>query len=115
MICPLCAEETSFIWCVDFESNEWARCKLCDGLTDQAEIDAANHEDLPMLVPVSRKLHMPSVSEWESCPTRIDISAGCVHPGRPGSDWLRDLIDGVFEHANRIEIEAWSFSEEDAA
>jgi hypothetical protein len=96
---------------MDFSGEEWAECTRCAGQTDQAEIDAANREDLPVLVPVSRKVHLPNVPEWESRPTRIDISAGCEHPGRPDSDWLRDLIAGVFKYSNRIDIESWSFEE----
>jgi hypothetical protein len=115
MICPLCDAESEFRWFADSTGEEWAQCNMCGGLTDQTEIDAVNREGIPVLVPVQRKVHMPSVSEWESCPTRIDISAGCAHPGRPGSDWLRDLIDGVFEHSDRIQIDSWSFPEETAA
>jgi hypothetical protein len=74
-----------------------------------------NREDLPVLVPIKRTVHMPRIPEWEYRPTRIDISAGCAHPGRPGSDWLRDLIQGVFEYADRVEIETWNFPEEGAA
>jgi hypothetical protein len=100
---------------MDFQGEEWAECTQCGGQTDQQEIDSANREDLPVLVPVTRRVLLPTIPEWESRPTRIDISAGCKHPGRPGSDWLRDLVSGVFQHADRIEIETWSFPEEDAA
>jgi hypothetical protein len=100
---------------MDYSGEEWAECTQCGALTDQQEIDVANREDLPVLVPVKRAVNMPQIPEWESHPTRIDIAAGCKHPGRPDSDWLRDLIDGVFEHSDRIEIESWSFPEETAA
>jgi hypothetical protein len=89
MTCPICGKETTFKWCCDFEGNEWAECSLCGGLTDQGEINAVNHED-----------------EGESRTTRIDISFDSPHPGRPESDWLHDLVSGVFQYAARIEIEA---------
>jgi hypothetical protein len=117
MICPLCDEETVFKWCMDMAGEEWAVCTKCGGRTDQQEIADANREDIPVLLPIKRKVQLPDVPEWEPPPppTRLDIYIGCTHPGRPGSDWLRDLIDGVFQHAGRIEIETWSFPEEDAA
>lgn len=113
LICPLCGERVSFFkWCLDFAGEEWAVCSVCGGRTDQTEIDAANREDIPMLAPIKRKVHVPEIPEWrDGGPTRIDVGIGSPHPGRPGSDWLRDLIDGVFEHADRIEIDTWSFEE----
>jgi hypothetical protein len=71
MICPLCGEETEFEWRMDFSGTEWAECPRCGGLTDQEEIDAANREDLPVLVPIKRAVHMPQIPEWNSRPTRI--------------------------------------------
>jgi hypothetical protein len=116
MICPLCGEETTFTWCVNLEGDEWAICKLCGGQTDQGEIDdEANRENIPVLVPIQRKVRLPQVPEWESGPTRIDISAGNPHPGRPDSDWLRDLIAGTFMYSDRIEIQTLTFPEEHAA
>jgi hypothetical protein len=117
LICPLCGEETVFRWCMDLAGEEWAECTKCGGQTDQREIDEANREGIPTLVPIQRQVHLPDVPEWqpEPAPTRLDVYAGCPHPGRPGSDWLRDLIDGVFEHADRIDIESWTFPEETAA
>jgi hypothetical protein len=100
---------------MDLAGEEWAECTKCGGKTDQREIDEANREDLPMLVPIRRKVRLPVVPEWAPAPTRLDVYAGCRHPGGPGSDWLRDLIDGVFEHADRIDIESWTFPEETAA
>ncbi len=45
-------------------------------------------------------------------PTRIDARLGCDHP--PCEDWLRDVVEMAFVHADRIEIETWSFPEEEA-
>jgi hypothetical protein len=115
MTCPLCDEKAAFRWCLDLAGNQWVECTKCGGQTDQGEIQEANREGIPTLVPIQRKVHLPQVPEWESGPTRIDISAGAPHPGQPDSDWLRDLIEGTFEHADRIEIETWSFTAEDAA
>jgi hypothetical protein len=70
MICPICSQESSFIWHCDLEGDEWAECTQCGALTDQQEIDAANREDLPALVPVKRAVHMPQIPEWEFRPSR---------------------------------------------
>jgi hypothetical protein len=43
-------------------------------------------------------------------PTRIEAFFGCAHPA--GEDWLRDTIDATFRHADRIEIESWTFPTE---
>jgi hypothetical protein len=43
-------------------------------------------------------------------PTRVDAFLGCKHPA--GEDWLRDTIDATFAHADRVEIETWSFPAE---
>jgi hypothetical protein len=117
MTCPLCNQATVFRWYTNMAGEEWAECTLCNGQTDQAEIDAANREGIPTLTPIRRRVQLPHPPEWEPepAPTRLDVHAGCPHPGRPGSDWLRDLIDGVFAHADRIQIETWTFPEEDAA
>jgi hypothetical protein len=98
---------------MDFSGAEWAECPKCDGQTDQTEIDAANRESIPTLVPVARKTQLPQVPEEESRPTRVDITYDSWHP--PGADWLPVLIAGVFEHADRIDIESWTFPEETAA
>lgn len=44
-------------------------------------------------------------------PTRIDAYLGCVHP--EDEDWLRDTIEATFAHADRVEIETWSFPVEE--
>jgi hypothetical protein len=67
---------------MDYSGEEWAECTECGALTDQQEIDVGNREDLPVLVPVKRAVHMPQIPEWEFRPTRIDISVGMsTEPG----------------------------------
>jgi hypothetical protein len=80
MICPLCAaEESEFRWFVDSTGEEFAKCAKCNGLTDLAEINAAN-EDLPTL--------MPSQSQSPvAYPAGVAASTG---PHAPGcASWLR--------------------------
>jgi hypothetical protein len=79
MICPLCGEETTFRWCMDLAGEEWAECTKCGGQADLQEIDAANREGIPTLVPIQRKVQLPNVPEWDPPPppTRLDIYPGC--------------------------------------
>jgi hypothetical protein len=116
MICPLCGEETTFTWCMDLDGAEWAECTNCGGRTDQQEIDDANREALPVLVPIQRKVQLPDVPEWqpEPAPTRLDVHAGCAHPDWPGDNWPQDWIDATFEHPDRIQIASF-FLEGNAA
>jgi len=57
-----------------------------------------------------------SDSWWDAMeplsPTAIDVHFGCVHPAT--EDWLREVIEATFAHADRIDIETWSFPAEDA-
>lgn len=85
-----------------------------EGARQQADMWTRADEDACLAIAdYYEQCAIDSVEIQSTKPARIEAFFGCQHSA--DEDWLRDWIEATFAHAERIQIETWSFPTEEPA